>query len=69
MPKFPNLKTHPKTARPEPPNWSWEEHGHQPFQKAEHMEHRVGIALGVVAVCIAAAMAARLIAPYFGFNF
>ena len=52
----------------EPPAWSWEEHGHQPFQRAEHMEHRVVMVLGVVALAIAAAMAATLIAPYFGYT-
>jgi hypothetical protein len=56
-------------AHEEPPSWSWEEHGHQPFQRAEHMEHRVGMVMAIVAVGIAAAMAARLIAPYFGYDF
>ncbi|HET9161726.1 MAG TPA: hypothetical protein VFN88_14035 [Caulobacteraceae bacterium] len=69
MPKLPKAKAISHPHREEPPAWSWEEHGHQPFQRAEHMEHRVGIVLGVVAVAIALAMAARLIAPYFGYNF
>jgi hypothetical protein len=61
-------KTAAHPAREEPPSWSWEEHGHQPFQRAEQMEHRVVMVLGIVALAIAAAMAAALIAPYFGYS-
>jgi hypothetical protein len=69
MPKFPKSKAIAHPRHEEPPSWSWEEHVRQPYQRAEHMEHTVGIVMGVVAVLIAAAMAARLIAPYFGYNF
>jgi hypothetical protein len=42
------------------PNWSWEEHGHQNFQRLEGAEQRGEIAMVVVALLIVAAIAARL---------
>jgi hypothetical protein len=49
-----------KKPPPEIPNWSWEEHGHQNFQRFEGAEHRGEIAMVVVALMIVAAVAARL---------
>ena len=49
-----------KHPPPEVPNWSWEEHGHQRFQRYEGAEHRGEIAMVVVALMIVAAIAARL---------
>ena len=48
------------------PNWSWEERGHQDFQRAEGAEHRVEALMVVVALLIAAAVAARLYVAYQG---
>jgi hypothetical protein len=42
------------------PNWSWEEHGHQEYQRFERGEQRGEIAMVVVALLIVAAVAARL---------
>jgi hypothetical protein len=48
------------------PNWSWEEHGHQDYQRAEGAEHRVEALMVVVALMIAAAIATRLFVAYQG---
>jgi hypothetical protein len=69
MSRISKAKPAPHPTHEEPPAWSWEEHGHQPFQRAEHMEKRVGMVMAIIAVGIALAMAGRLIAPYFGFDF
>jgi hypothetical protein len=61
LPKIPRLT---RTPRPEPPSWSWEEHGHQPYQRAEDVEHTIEPLMVVIAVCIAGAMAARLLVSY-----
>jgi hypothetical protein len=55
-----------KQAAREIPKWSWEEHGHQDYQRAEGAEHRVEALMVVVALLIAAAIAARLIVAYQG---
>jgi hypothetical protein len=60
---LPHLVRH---VREEPPSWSWEEHGHQPYQQAEHAEHRFEAVMVVVALMIVAAVGARLIAAYQG---
>ena len=49
-----------KSPPPEVPNWSWEEHGHQNFQRFEGAEHRGEIAMVLVALMIVGAVAARL---------
>jgi hypothetical protein len=53
-----------RRPRQEAPNWSWEEHGRQEFQRIEHAEHRTEIAMVVVALMIVAAVAARLTYAY-----
>jgi hypothetical protein len=60
----------PLTFRKQPvrdiPNWSWEEHGHQDFQRAEGAEHRVEALMVVVALLIVAAVGVRLYVAYQG---
>jgi hypothetical protein len=57
----PLLHRKPKTIVP---NWSWEEHGDQDFQRAEHAEHGFGAAMLVVALMIVVAVALRLALAY-----
>lgn len=53
-----------KKPKPDVPNWSWEEHGDQEFQRAEHAEHGFEAAMVAVALMIVVAVALRLALAY-----
>jgi hypothetical protein len=51
---------------PSHPDWNWDEHGHQLFQRVETAEKRVEILMVVVALLIILAIGARLMGAYNG---
>ena len=54
----------PRKTKPDVPSWSWEEHGDQEYQRAEHAEHGFEAAMVVVALLIVVAVALRLALAY-----